>query len=158
NALTPQTVTVTGVGDAVIDGDVAYTVVTSPAVSGDPAYNGLDPPDVAVVNRDTACSPNPNVRLTTARQSPGRLSVTVTAVTSAQCPPNPLQRIVFGTLSNARIEVGGQPIDPSQPLVLAPGTTATTFTVVRIANGQAATAPFTVVDTCGSWRTFVGGG
>jgi hypothetical protein len=52
SALTPQTVTVTGVDDAVIDGDQAYTIVTAPAVSADPAYSGLDPLDVSVTNTD----------------------------------------------------------------------------------------------------------
>jgi Calx-beta domain len=48
----PQTVTVTGVDDFVVDGDIAYTIVTAPAVSPDPNYQGLDPADVAVINRD----------------------------------------------------------------------------------------------------------
>lgn len=49
---TPQTVTVTGVDDAVADGDTAYTVLTLPAVSTDPAYDGLDAADVSVTNLD----------------------------------------------------------------------------------------------------------
>ena len=48
----PQTVTVTGVDDAVADGAVAYTVVLGAAVSADPNANGLDPADVAVSNTD----------------------------------------------------------------------------------------------------------
>ncbi len=40
----PQTVIVTGVDDAIVDGDVAYTIVLGAATSADPAYNGLDPP------------------------------------------------------------------------------------------------------------------
>lgn len=48
----PQTVTVTGVDDAVVDGSVAYTIILSPAVSTDTNYNGFDPIDVAVVNAD----------------------------------------------------------------------------------------------------------
>jgi hypothetical protein len=48
----PQTVTVTGTDDAVSDGPQAYTVVTAPAVSADPAYDGLDPDDVSVTNLD----------------------------------------------------------------------------------------------------------
>ncbi|MCL4207829.1 MAG: DNRLRE domain-containing protein [Pirellulaceae bacterium] len=48
----PQTVTVTGVDDFAIDGDVSYTIMTAPAVSGDPAYNGLDAADVPVMNLD----------------------------------------------------------------------------------------------------------
>jgi hypothetical protein len=52
NALTPQTVTVTGVNDGDVDGPITYRVVTGTAVSGDPNYNGLNPPDVAVTNQD----------------------------------------------------------------------------------------------------------
>ena len=48
----PQTVTVTGVDDGVIDGDQAYTIFTVPAFSADPAYAGIDAPDVQVVNQD----------------------------------------------------------------------------------------------------------
>jgi len=48
----PQTVTVTGVDDAVADGPVAYTIVLGAAGSLDPKYAGLNPPDVAVTNTD----------------------------------------------------------------------------------------------------------
>ncbi|MEG4078668.1 SBBP repeat-containing protein [Microcoleus sp. Pol8_D6] len=48
----PQTVTVTGVDDFAIDGDKAYTIVTSPAVSTDNKFNGLNASDVAVTNND----------------------------------------------------------------------------------------------------------
>ena len=47
-----QTVTVTGVDDDVVDGDVAYTIVTAAATSADSAYNGLDADDVSVTNSD----------------------------------------------------------------------------------------------------------
>src|SRR3989304_3260735 len=36
----PQTVTVAGVSDSTADGDVAYTIVTSAAVSNDRHYDG----------------------------------------------------------------------------------------------------------------------
>ncbi|MEG4815246.1 S8 family serine peptidase [Microcoleus sp. K5-D4] len=48
----PQTVTVTGVNDSVVDGDKTYTIVTAPAVSTDNTYSGLNAPDVAVSNAD----------------------------------------------------------------------------------------------------------
>ncbi len=38
-----QTVTVTGVDDLAVDGDIPYQVVTAPADSSDPHYDGLDP-------------------------------------------------------------------------------------------------------------------
>ena len=45
-----QTVTVTGVDDAVDDGNIAYTVLLAAAVGGD--YAGIDPVDVAASNTD----------------------------------------------------------------------------------------------------------
>ncbi|MBK8170384.1 MAG: hypothetical protein IPK60_08550 [Sandaracinaceae bacterium] len=51
NWSTPQTVTVTGVDDAVLDGDIAYTIVTGNAASADADYNGLAVADVSVTNR-----------------------------------------------------------------------------------------------------------
>src|SRR5205823_10320235 len=47
-----QTVTVTGVDDAVDDGDVAYTLATGAATSTDPNYSGVDAADVSATNRD----------------------------------------------------------------------------------------------------------
>ena len=47
-----QTVTVTGVNDALDDGDVAYTIVTAAATSADTIYNGINAADVAVTNTD----------------------------------------------------------------------------------------------------------
>ena len=52
----PRVVTVTGVDDVAVDGDVAYTVVTAAAVSTDPAYSGMDVADVSVTNRDSTRS------------------------------------------------------------------------------------------------------
>ncbi len=49
---TPQVVTVTGQDDGIKDGDVVYTIITAVSVSADPAYNGIDPADVVVLNRD----------------------------------------------------------------------------------------------------------
>ena len=54
NWSTPQTVTVTGIDDGADDGDRAYTIRLLPATSGDPAYDGLDAPDVAVTNTGRA--------------------------------------------------------------------------------------------------------
>jgi sugar lactone lactonase YvrE len=48
----PQTVAVTGVDDAISDGDVAYTVVLGAATSADLDYAGVNPRDVSVTNAD----------------------------------------------------------------------------------------------------------
>jgi len=52
NWYAPQTVTVKGVNDVLVDGDIAYTVLVGPAVSNDPGYNGLEAADVGVTNVD----------------------------------------------------------------------------------------------------------
>ena len=48
----PQEVTVTGVDDNDFDGDINYSILTTPASSQDPNYSGLDPADVEVTNLD----------------------------------------------------------------------------------------------------------
>jgi uncharacterized repeat protein (TIGR01451 family) len=48
----PQSVTITGVDDAVDDGDVVYSLLTGTAASADPDYDGLDPADLAITNLD----------------------------------------------------------------------------------------------------------
>lgn len=52
NALTPQTVTVTGLADPEADFNVAFNIVTGAAVSSDSEYSGLAVPDVPVINLD----------------------------------------------------------------------------------------------------------
>lgn len=49
---TPRSVTVTGVDDSDRDGDQAYQIITGAAVSTDPWFNGVDPPDVSLINVD----------------------------------------------------------------------------------------------------------
>ncbi len=53
-----QTVTITGVDDAVVDGNVSYSIVTGDAVSADVNYNGLVVADVDVVNNDNDVTPD----------------------------------------------------------------------------------------------------
>jgi len=50
--MTPQVVTVTGVNDALTDGNVAYIIDTNAATSADAGYDTLDPPNIDVVNVD----------------------------------------------------------------------------------------------------------
>ncbi|MFZ5784875.1 MAG: S-layer homology domain-containing protein, partial [Acidobacteriota bacterium] len=52
NWATPQTVTLTGVDDLIVDGTIAYSAITAPAASADPAYSGLNAADVAASNTD----------------------------------------------------------------------------------------------------------
>jgi hypothetical protein len=45
-------VTVTGVNDAAVDGNIPYSIVTAAAISDDSGYHGLDAVDVSVTNND----------------------------------------------------------------------------------------------------------
>jgi subtilisin-like proprotein convertase family protein len=65
----PQTVTVTGVNDLIIDGNIAYTIVTAPAVSNDSAYQGRNAADVSVTNQDN--DRKGKIKLLADRKGPG---------------------------------------------------------------------------------------
>lgn len=52
NWKTVQMVTVTGVDDSAVDGDVAYTIITTDTESTDSSYDGLPVDDVSVTNLD----------------------------------------------------------------------------------------------------------
>ncbi|MDB5339537.1 MAG: Calx-beta protein [Planctomycetaceae bacterium] len=50
NWMISQIVTVTGVDDHVADSNKTYSIVLNPALSADPAYAGINPPDVRVIS------------------------------------------------------------------------------------------------------------
>lgn len=52
NADVPQTVTVTGLDDADLDGDVPFLIVTDAIVSQDPYWHGFNPSNVPMLNQD----------------------------------------------------------------------------------------------------------
>jgi hypothetical protein len=60
-----QQVSVTGVDDAINDGDQNYSIILNPASSTDANYNGLDPRDVSLVNTNNDL---PVVNITTSPQ------------------------------------------------------------------------------------------
>ena len=73
----------------------------------------------------------------------------------ANCPAPCLG---YSTLQNATVTLNGQPISSGQTVTLPTNTLALDFTVKRVTLGQSTTVPFTIVDGCGEWQTFVGGG
>ena len=54
NWAVPRLVNVAGKGDCEADGDVAYAIDIGAVTSDDPLYTNLDPPNVALINRDVA--------------------------------------------------------------------------------------------------------
>ena len=95
-----QTVSVTGVDDAVQDGDVSYSIVTGSAASSDPGYNGMNAADVSVINTDddmAGISVSPTSGLVT---SEGGGSASFTVVLRSQ----PTANVVIGLSSSDTTE------------------------------------------------------
>jgi hypothetical protein len=104
--------------------------------------------------------PRPAVGVQTTPDPPLRLQVLITARDAACTPNNQLAQLQFTALTNAGIQLPGELVVHETPFTVSipPGHAQTSFTVIRLTAGQAATATFTVTDGCGAWPTFVGGG
>jgi hypothetical protein len=99
--------------------------------------------------------PRPPVEVASNPDGVEGLQVTV----RVQGAGNALQSLRFGVATNALIDVSGQTgLTGNHSLGLAAGTQQTTFTIRRATAGRATTVPLTVVDGCGTWPTFLGGG
>jgi CSLREA domain-containing protein len=96
NALVPQVVTVTGVDDTLADGNVAYTIVTAPAVSADPVFNGVNPADVAAVNLDNEAASGVTIGSANVVEGTGGAS-SVTLDVTLNPPPGSVREIRFAT-------------------------------------------------------------
>jgi hypothetical protein len=97
---TPQTVTVTGVSDAIDDGDVAYTIVTAAAVSADPGYSGRNAADVSAMNQDddaAGITVTPSTGLTTTEAGG-------TATFTVRLNSQPTANVVIGLSSSDTTE------------------------------------------------------
>jgi hypothetical protein len=105
------------------------------------------------------CLPRPSVSVATSRGDPGRLLVTVRTGTTPANPQNRLLAVRFLFGSNALIDAGGQVNRTGEFTVAIPGRPEqTSFSVRRATPGQATTVPFVVIDDCGEFRSFAGGG
>jgi hypothetical protein len=100
------------------------------------------------------CTPRPPVSVRTAPSGDGRLLVTV----GASGANNWLTALRFTQTTNAFVDLPGQSGQSGSFTISLPsGTTSTQFWL-RHTSASTATAQVTVVDRCGEWRTFVGGG
>jgi len=111
---------------------------------------------VTVTVTPTQCGPRPKVQ-TFPVAGGGKLQVHVETTLNTQ-QSNPFTSIRFGTLQNAKVTLNGQPISSGQTFMPPANVQVVDFTVERAQPNQATTVPFTVVDGCGEWPTFVGGG
>jgi hypothetical protein len=155
-----KTFTVTVAGDTRSEGNETFTVMLSnPTNAGIGKANAIG----TIVDDDlgvaTACGPRPPVVIASRATGDGRLQVTVTAGTDGPNGANRLTELRFGAGTNALIDVAGQ--SGRSGAFVAPLTdrpTSVTFFVRRATPGQGTTVPLTVVDSCGEWPSFVGGG
>jgi hypothetical protein len=142
-------------GTATVHEAFALTVAaapTAPPTTPPPTPTSPLPPGPT-----TACSPRPRVQ-TTSVPNGGRLRVHVEPTPLNTQASNPLQRLRFDRLDNARVIVNGQAMANGQTYTVPAGATSVDFTVERVTPGQPTTVHVTAVDGCGEWRTFVGGG
>lgn len=99
------------------------------------------------------CSPRPAVTVdTTASGNSLRVDLAATGQN------NRLMTLQFSQTANALVDVGGQTGRTGAFSVSLPSNTTSTSFYVRRATAGATTAQLTVVDRCGAWSTFVGGG
>jgi len=139
--------TAAGVGDGPTPVPPA-TATTPPTFTPTPTLTPTMTPTPVLV----CPSPRPPVRVTTAAAGDGRLRVTL----SDGAPP--FLRMVVGNTTNAVVDVTGGPTGVNNQTITISGYPSSfTFYVRRVSAG-ASTVPITVVDACGSWSSFVGGG
>jgi hypothetical protein len=102
------------------------------------------------------CSPRPPVTVRSAPAANGALQVSLAAGT-ATSGTNRLLEVRFQAGANAVVDVGTHAQAGPFTITIPGGAATYSFQVKRSSNG-AVTVPLVVVDSCGEWKTFVGGG
>ena len=111
----PQTVTVTGVDDGAIDGNVNYTIVTDAATSVDTNYNGLNAADVSVTNNDNDVA------------VPGSIDVNpTTGLSTSEAGASANFNVVLGSQPTANVTIGLRSSDTTEGAVNPASLTFTT--------------------------------
>ena len=130
----------TGVDDQIFDRDVPYLIVTGPATSNDPIYNGMNATDVSVTNRDNETGSiiiNPTSNLITTEAG---VQATFSIVLSNQ----PTANVAIGLSSSDNTEAS---ISPTQ-VIFSPTnwSTARTATITGIDDQlDDGDQPFTII-------------
>jgi hypothetical protein len=133
------------------------TVTVTPTQTLTPAPTNTPVPGATATLTPTPapiCTPRPPVTVSVTPSGADRLQVTVTVAGQN----NRILALQFGAVANGRVDVAGQTgLGENVSVTLPTPTTQATFTVRRVSAG-AVTVPLTVIDGCGAWQTFVGGG
>jgi N-acetylneuraminic acid mutarotase len=130
------------------------------AIDQSGAY-GLASAQLTVV-APTCANSRPNVGMNTSKPAPGQLQAVIFAQTSPAAVTNSLTSVRILSIANAAVRLNGNPVDVGSQVSLPAGTQQVTLLLDRQAPGQnpggASTVAFAVTDTCGEWRSFLGGG
>jgi hypothetical protein len=160
---------VVGFGNGPNNGTISRTVQTAPFPTATPTVTPTptvtqtstvtQTPTSTATPLPTACSPRPRVLVQTASPGPGLLDVNVRATDNGPGLANHLQSLAFTRIDNALVAVGNQPESRSAFTVPLPnGTESARFIVRRDQPGRPMRVDLTIIDRCGPWPTFVGGG
>jgi len=125
----PQTVTVIGLDDHVVDGPVNYTIILAPAVSADTDFAGIDPADVSVTNLD--------------HDVPGKAETT-TVVTTASITPSYGDSLVFTAVVSPIDQ--GEPSPTGSVQFQIDGAAWGAPVLIETATGQASSQPIATLD------------
>jgi len=115
NWSTPQTITVTGVDDALVDGNIAYTIVTAAATSTDSNYSGLNPSDVSVTNTDNDVAGSPGITVNP-----------ISGLTTTEAGGTATFTIVLDSAPTANVTIGLSSSDTTEGTVSPSSVTFTT--------------------------------
>jgi hypothetical protein len=109
---------------------------------------------------DQTCNPRPPVTVTVTPSADGRLLASFTATTNGAVTSNQITELRFSSTDGALVDIPGGLTGGSGTFVhpLTPPVAQTSIYVRRPASSGSATVHLRVVDACGEWPTFVGGG
>jgi len=129
-------------------GSTPATQTPTPTLTPTPTNTAIPTP-----TRATCPSPRPPVQISSTAGASGTLNVTVTAGAGM------IRELDFRQLRNAAVTIGSHN-NATTPFVYRPTNYARTvgFTLAAQNGSQAATVTLGVLDDCGTWTTFVGGG
>ena len=109
----PQTIQVAGVDDFIDDGDINWTAILEAAVSSDPNYNALNPPDVNLTNLDNDTAGISVSPISDTTTSESGTSVTFTVTLNSQPLANVNLAVSSSDLTEAAVDSTGLSFTPA---------------------------------------------
>nr|WP_275974099.1 Calx-beta domain-containing protein [Argonema galeatum] len=125
---TAQSVTIAGIDDNIVDGDIAYQVITAAATSTDTQYNNVNPVDINVINTDND-STSVSISPITIAQTEGNSGIIPYSFTVNLSNPSVVPVTVAYTTDNGSATAGSDYADNDGTIAFNPGDTSKSITV-----------------------------